>query len=167
MTNITLYQLAAEHSDALARLEDLDLPPEAVADTLESLGGELQAKAQSVVAFLRNLETTAEAIKQAEASMAARRKALENRASSLKAYVLDAMQHHGIQKIECPLFAVSIAKNPPAVEIEDERLIPDDYRTSPPPPPPQVDKKLIAQAIKDGFDVPGARMRQGVRLAIR
>lgn len=167
MTNITLYQLAAEHADALARLEDLDLSPEAVADTLESLGGELEVKAQNVVAFLRNLETTAEAIKQAEASMAARRKALENRAASLKTYVLEAMQHHGIQKIECPLFAISIAKNPPAVEIEDERLIPDDYRTNPPPPPPQIDKKLIAQAIKDGFDVPGARLRQGVRLSIR
>lgn len=167
MSNITLYQLAAEHRDALARLEDLDLPPEAVADTLESLGGELEAKAQNVVAFLRNLETSAEAIKSAEKAMSERRKAIENRAAHLKQYVLDAMQHHGIQKIECPLFAISIAKNPPSVEIEDERLVPDDYRTSPPPPPPQIDKKLIAQAIKDGFEVPGARLRHGVRLAIK
>lgn len=168
--NITLYELAAEHRAALDRLADLDLPPEVVADTLESLGGELEVKAQNVVAFLRNLETTAEAIKQAESAMASRRKAIENRVDNLKRYVLESMQANGIQKIECPLFVLSIAKGPPAVEIEDERQIPADYFTippPPPPPPPQVDKKLIAQALKDGFDVPGARLRQGVRLAIR
>ena len=167
MSKVSLYQLAAEHRDALARLEDLDLPPETVADTLESLGGELQAKAENVVAFMRNLETTAAAIKEAEGAMAARRKAIENRVDGLKRYVLESMQNNGIQVIECPLFKISIAKNPASVEIEDERLIPQDYFVSPPPPPPQIDKKLIAQAIKDGFDVPGARMRQGVRLAIR
>lgn len=165
--NISLYQLAAEHRAALDKLADLDLPPEAVADTLESLGGELEVKAQNVVAFLRNLETTAAAIKEAEAGMAARRKAIENRVDGLKRYVLESMQANGIQRIECPLFVLSIAKNPPSVEIEDERQIPAEYLTSPPAPPPQIDKKLIAQAIKDGFDVPGARLRQGVRLSIR
>ncbi|OZI56773.1 siphovirus Gp157 family protein [Bordetella genomosp. 4] len=167
MTAITLYQLAAEHSAALEQLADMDLPPEVVADTLESLGGELETKAQNVVAFMRNLETTAAAIKEAEKSMADRRKAIENRVEGLKRYVLESMVNNNIQVIECPLFKISIAKNPPAVEIEDERLIPADYFTSPPPPPPQLDKTLIKKAIQDGFDVPGARLRQGVRLAIR
>jgi len=167
MTAITLYQLAAEHRASLERLADLDLPPEAVADTLESLGGELQAKAQNVVAFLRNLESTAAAIKEAEGQMAARRRAIENRVASMKRYVLDAMQANGIQRIDCALFSISIAKNPPAVEVYDERQIPDDYLTDPPPPAPVPDKKLIAQVLKSGRDVPGARLAQGVRLNIR
>jgi len=167
MTTITLYQLAAEHRADLERLADLDLPPETVADTLESLGGELQAKAQSVVAFLRNLETTAAAIKEAEAQMAARRRAMENRVASLKRYVLDAMQAGGIQRIDCPHFAISIAKNPPAVDLYDEGQIPEDYYSAPPPPPPAPDKKLIAQVLKAGRDIPGARLVQGLRLAIR
>jgi len=167
MHNVTLYQLAAEHRAALERLADLDLPPETVADTLESLGGELEVKAQNVVAFMRNLETTADAIKKAEGEMAARRKAIENRVTSLKRYVLDAMQDNGIQRIDCPLFAISIAKNPPAVDVYDEGQIPADYFTNPPPPPPQLDKNLIKQAIHDGFEVPGARLVQGVRLAIK
>jgi len=167
MTAVTLYQLAAEHRVDLEKLADLDLPPETVADTLESLGGELQAKAQSMVAFVRNLESTAAAIKDAEAQMAARRKAIENRAASIKRYVLDAMQQNGIQRIDCPHFAISIAKNPPAVDVFDEAMIPADYIVMPPPPPPQVDKKLIAQVLKAGRDVPGARLTQGVRLAIK
>jgi len=167
MTAVTLYQLAAEHRESLEKLADLDLAPEVVADTLESLGGELQVKAQNVVAFMRNLESTASAIKEAEAQMAARRKAIENRAARLKQYVLDAMQANRIERIDCPLFAISIAKNPPAVDVYEERLIPVHYLTDPPPPPPQIDKKLIAQALKDGHEVPGARLVQGVRLSIR
>lgn len=167
MTNVTLYQLASEHKAALDKLNDLDLPPETVADTLESLGGELQVKAQNVVMFLRNLETTAEAIGEAMKSMAARRKAIENRVEGLKRYVKESMEMNGIQVIECPQFRISLAKNPPSVEIEDERQIPTDYLTDPPPPPPQIDKKLILQALKDGHNVPGARLRQGTRLAIK
>jgi len=151
----------------MEKLADLDLPPEVVSDTLESLGGELETKAQNVVMFLRNLETTASAIKEAEANMAARRKAIENRVEGLRRYVLESMQNNNIQRIDCPLFSISIAKNPPSVDIEDERQIPQDYWTDPPPPPPQLDKKLIAQALKDGADVPGARLKQGVRLSIK
>jgi len=165
--NVSLYQLAAEYRHDLEKLADLDLPPETVADTLESLGGELQVKAQNVVAFMRNLESTASAIKEAEIQMAARRRAIENRAASLRAYILDAMQHNNIQKIECPHFAISIAKNPPSVDIFDEAQIPAIYLDIPPPPEPKPDKKRIAQAIKAGKDIPGARLTQGVRLNIK
>lgn len=167
MSNVTLYSLAAEYRADLEKLADLELSEEALQDTLESLGGELEVKAQNVVAFSRHLEKLAENMKDAEAEIAKRRKVVEAKAARLKAYVLDCMQQNSIQKIDCPWFSLSIAKNPPAVEIEDERQIPQDYFVSPPPPPPQIDKKLIAQALKDGFDVPGARLRQGVRLAIR
>lgn len=163
----SLYQLAAEYRNDLESLAELDLPDNVIADTLESLGGELEIKAQNVVAFSRSLDKLAESIKEAEAEMAKRRKAIEARADRVRAFVLQVMQDNGIQKIECPWFVLSIAKNPPSVEIEDERMVPQDYFTSPPPPPPQLDKKLILQALKDGHEVPGARMRQGVRLAIR
>lgn len=166
MSNISLYQLASEHREALEKLADMELSPEALADTLESLGGELEAKATSVVAFMRNLETTAAAIKEAEEAMAKRRKALENRSQWLKQYILAAMQNNNIQRIDCPLFSISIAKNPPSVEIEDERQIPDLYWTDPPPPPRQLNKTLIAQALKDKHEVPGAKLKQGVRLKI-
>ncbi|TGV07691.1 siphovirus Gp157 family protein [Alcaligenaceae bacterium 429] len=167
MSSISLYQLAAEYRQDLDHLADLELPPEAVADTLESLGGDLESKAQNVVMFARNLEALAESIKDAERKMSDRRKAIEKRVESVKRYVLDSMQHHGIQKIECPYFAISIARNPPSVEIYDEKQVPSDYLSDPVPPPPQIDKKAVAAAIKAGFEVPGCRMSQGVRLAIR
>lgn len=167
MSNISLYALAAEYRGDMDRLAEMDLPEDVIADTLEGLGGSLEVKAQNVVAFARHLDRLAESIKEAEADMAKRRKAIEARAERVKAYVLETMVNNDIQKIECPWFVLSIAKNPAAVVIEDERQVPMAYFTSPPPPPPQIDKKLIAQAIKDGFEVPGAKLTQGVRLAIR
>jgi len=74
-----LYQLAIEFRETADKLADLDLPPEVVADTLESIGGDLELKAQNVALFTRNLEATAAAIKQAKSTEGPKiREALES-----------------------------------------------------------------------------------------
>jgi len=117
--------------------------------------------------FVRNLEATAAQIKEAEKAMAERRKAYEARAARVRQYVLDSMIFAGIQKIECPLFKISVRDNPPSVVIDDEKQLPASYLTDPPPPAPQPDKKLIAQALKDGFEIQGAHLERGQRLEVR
>ena len=164
---ITLYNLASEYRAQLETLADLDLPEEVVQDTLESLGGELEIKTQSVIGFTRHLEKLAESIKSAEAEMAQRRKIIEARVERMKHYVLDAMLNNNIQKIECPYFVVGVAKNPPSVDVFDEATIPQDYFVEQPAPPPRLDKKLVMKAMKDGFEVPGCRLNQSVRLSIK
>jgi hypothetical protein len=164
---LSLFDIAAEYRAAVDRLSDLDLPEEVIADTLESLPGELEAKARNVAAFARDLEATASSIKDAEAQMAARRKAIENRAAGLRRYLMTSMQVAGISKIECPQFCLSIKANPPAVEIYEPLSVPADYMKQPPPPPPTPDKTLISKALKDGYEVPGARLVRGQRLEIQ
>ncbi|MEX3555283.1 MAG: siphovirus Gp157 family protein [Burkholderia gladioli] len=148
-------------------LAELDLDEQTVADTLESISGDLTVKAQNVAFVIRNLEATAEQIKEAEAAMSARRKAIENRADRIRRYLLDNMVHAGIQKIECPHFKLAVRDNPASVVIDEPGLIPSHYMTDPPPPPPAPDKKLIKKAIEDGFEVPGAHLARGKRLEIR
>ena len=162
-----LYELAAEYRADAEKLADMDLDEQTLADTLEGLGGELEVKAQNVVMFTRNLEATAAAIKDAEAQMAARRKALENRAAGLRRYVLENMQFAGIQKIECPFFKLSIRDNPAAVEIYEPGLIPAQFMKQPEPPPPSPDKTAIKAAITAGTEVPGAKLTKGTRLEIK
>ena len=162
-----LYELAAEYRADAEKLADMDLDEQTLADTLEGLSGELEVKAQNVIMFTRNLEATAAAIKEAEAQMAARRKALENRAEGLRRYVLENMQFAGIQKIECPLFKLSIRDNPAAVDIYEPGLIPAQYMKQPEPPPPAPDKTAIKAAITAGTEVPGARLTKGTRLEIK
>jgi hypothetical protein len=162
-----LYLLAQEHRAAADRLADLELDEQTVLDTLEGMGGELEAKATNVAMFIRNLEATAVAIKDAEGAMAARRKALEARAKRLHEYLLTNMQFAGIQRIESPYFTLAIRSNPPSVVIDEPGLIPAQFMKQPEPPPPAPDKTAIKVAIKAGEDVPGAHLEQGVRLEIK
>lgn len=165
--DLALYQLADLYLQDLQKLADLDLDEQTVADTLEGLSGELEVKATNVAAFARNLEASAEAIKAAEDQMAKRRKAIERRAESLKAYLKANMERTGILKIESPQFALAIKKNPPAVHVEAPELVPAKFMKTPPPPPPVLDKKAVADALKAGEDVPGCRLEQGTRLEIK
>jgi len=162
-----LYEIAAEYRDAATKLADLDLDAQTIADTLEGLSGDLETKAQNVAFFVRNLEATAAAIKQAEADMAARRKAMENRADGLKRYIFESMTVAGIEKIECPHFRLAIKNNPAAVDVFEPGLVPASFMRTPEPPPPAPDKTAIKEALKAGQDVPGARLTSGQRLEIK
>ena len=163
----TLYDIAAEYRADVEKLADLDLPPETVKDTLEGMSGALEAKATNIASLVRNLEVTADAIKQAEADMAKRRKALENRIQSIKDYTLNVMVANNIEKIETPYFKLSVAKNPVSVDVYDPTQIPAHFMRQPEPPPPAPDKVAIKESLKMGEDVPGCRLTQSLRLAIK
>lgn len=87
-----LYELAASHRALADKLNDLDLDDQTIADTLESESGDLMEKGTNVAKVFRNLESFAAQIKEAETHMAARRKAVEKRAESLKAYLKTNME---------------------------------------------------------------------------
>lgn len=162
-----LYELAHDYRNAADKLADLDLDPQTIEDTLESLSGDLEVKATNTAMLIRNLEASAAAIGDAEAQMAARRKALENRAKRIKDYVLANMMVAGIQKIECPYFKLAVRDNPAAVEVYEPGLIPANFMRQPDPPPPAVDKTAIKEALKAGQDVPGCKLTVGKRLEIK
>ncbi len=167
MHNLTLYEINQDYMQALDMFTDpeTDIPLEAAIDTLDGIEGQLQDKAVNVAKFMQNLDATAKAIKEAEQKMAKRRKAIENRAQWFKDYLKNNMQASGITKIESPWFNLAIQKNPEAVEITNEELLPDDFKTE--VVTIKIDKAAIKQVIKDGVSVPGAVLIQGTRLSIR
>lgn len=168
MSNLpSLYILSEEYRQTAEKLADLDLPAEVIADTLEGIAGDLESKAVNVAMFVRNLESTAEQIKAAESAMAARRKAIETRAEQVRKYLKDGMINSGISKIECPLFRLSIKQNPPSVVIDSEQAIPPEFMRQPEPPPATPDKTAIKEALKNGEDVPGARLTTSQQLEIK
>lgn len=162
-----LFVLAHEYREAADKLADLDLPDEVIADTLESMSDDLEVKAKNTACVIRNMQSLAASIKEAEAAMAARRKAIEARAERVTKYLLDCMQHAGIQKIDGPHFALAVKQNPPSVVINEPGLIPAEYMRQKPPPPAEPDKAAIAALLKSGVEVPGAHLSRGARLEIR
>lgn len=169
-TALSLYVIAAEHRSMVERLMATDNDEQTIADTIEAESYPLEVKAQNVGYAVKNLEATAAAIKAAEKEMKARREAIENRASHVREYLKTCMEIAGVTKIECPHFALTIKKNPPSVDVWDEKQIPEKFmrQPEPPPPPPKVpDKEAIRAAIKADETVPGAQMAQGTRLEIK
>ena len=167
MSNLTLYDISKDYLQALDAFTDpdADIPLDAAIDTLDGIEGQLQDKAVSVAKFMQNLDATAKAIREAEQQMAKRRKAIENRAQWLRDYLKLNMEAAGITKIESPWFRLAIQKNPDAVEITDEALVPDIFKTE--VVTVKIDKPAIKQALRDGAVIPGATLSQSTRLAIR
>jgi len=164
---LTLFQIAQEFRNITDVLMDSDCDEQTLADTLEGERWDLELKAQNYGFVIRNLQANAEAIKAAEVQMAARRKAIENRAQALLSRLKDGMELAGVTRLECPHFAIAVQKNPASVEVFDERQIPAEFMRQPEPPPPSPDKSSIKEAIKGGQEVPGARLTQSTRLAIK
>ena len=167
MNGLSLYAIATEHRAMVERLMDTQDDARAIADTIEAESYPLEIKAQNVAYAIKNLDATAAAIKQAEAEMAARRKAAEKRAEHLREYAKTCMEVAGVSKIECPHFALTIKRNPAAVDIFEPSLIPVEFMKQPEPPPATPDKVSIKAALQAGQDVPGALLAQGTRLEIR
>jgi hypothetical protein len=163
----TLFDLAAEYREAADRLSELDLPDEVVRDTLESLSGDLTAKATNIAAMCANWASLVAQIREAEARMVERRRALERRAERVRQYLLDAMLYAGIERIDSPHFALAVKANPPSVRVDDARQLPAEYLRTPDPPEPEPDKPRIRAALSSGLDVPGARLVQTRRIDIR
>jgi hypothetical protein len=170
MTALTLFEIAKEYRAITDVLMDAGVDEQTLSDTLEGEAWDLEIKAQNYGFVIRNLEATAGAIKAAEDQMKARRQAIEKRAAALVERLKTGLEIAGVQKLDCPHFALSIKKNPPAIDIWDEKQIPAKFMrvpVPPPPPPATPDKAAIKAAIEAGEEVPGAKKVQGTRLEIK
>jgi hypothetical protein len=170
MSSLTLFQIASEFRHITDVLMDAGVDEQTLADTLEAEIWPLELKAQNYGFVIRNLQATAASIEDAEEQMKARRLAIEKRATSLTEHLKVGLEIAGVSKLDCPHFALTIKKNPPSVEIWDEKQIPAEFMRAPeppPPPPPAPDKAAIKDAIKAGREIPGAKLSQATRLEIK
>lgn len=126
----TLYDLTDDYMSVLEMANDPDIDPQAIADTLEGIGGEIEIKAENTAKVLKELEAEAAKLKAESERLDARRKVLENNVKRLKSYLFDAMKLTGKTKFKTTLFSFSIAKNggkiPVIVDVECSEL-PDEY----------------------------------------
>lgn len=96
-------------------------------------------------------------------------KAIEKNGERVKESLKTVMQMTGTTSIESPdaTFRVKLYRErDKSVEIWDEKQLPADYLREI-PAKFEADKKLIGQALKDGFDVPGAKIVAKDRIEIK
>lgn len=160
----SLYELSSQYTEALEFLSnpDNEIDAQTIADTMEGIEGNLEEKMLNVGRFIADLEHQAAGIKEVEKRQADRRKALENKADSLREYLKSGMEKTGKTKLNAPDIALNLAKLPPSVLIDDESLIPADFYKV-------VESKSIDKnAIKQAGGCLGVRIESaGYRVSIK
>jgi len=157
---MNLYELSV----AFQEVQNMELDPEVMKDTLDSIGGTFENKAENMAKLIRNLESDRLAYKEEENRLKTKRQAVENKLEWLKTYLKDCMKLTGKTKFKSGVFKFSIQKNPVSVNITNKKIIPEDYLI---PQPPKVNNTTLKKALKDGIEVPGAELKQTEGLRIR
>jgi hypothetical protein len=160
-----LYDLAGQYRQLAERLANMDLDAETVADTIEASGltDELSTKAQGVLLVAKQAEQYLPHIDAEIARLRALKARHERIAAGLRDYLKVNMQQAGIERIECPLFDVSLRTNPAAVEVFDETQVPVALLRV----KYEVDKAAVKAELKAGREVAGCRLVNGTRLEVK
>ena len=160
----TLYELTNDYLTLLDMAEDPDIDPQAFADTLEALGGELEMKADGYARVMKELEGRAATMRFESKRLENGYKTIERNIDRMKHALHDSMVATDKRKFKTDLFSFSIRKNPASVVIDRETSIPPEFLI---PQDPKIDKKAIKAAIDRGDDITFAHLEQGESLIIR
>lgn len=164
MANI--YEIASDWFRVQDMMGDPELDPQTLADTLESIEGELEVKAENYAKVMKNLEGDIVAIKAEIDRLTSKKKAIENNIKNMKATLQSVMEATGKTKFKTELFSFGIQKNAPSVVIDtDINNLPPEFLKF---REPEVNKTAIKEAIQNGEDLSGyAHLDQSTSLRIR
>lgn len=170
---MTLYDIDAQiaaldgaaEDDMLIDAETGELV--SVSQALDALRMEREEKLENVACWVKNLSAEADAIREEENRLVKRRKAAETKAANLKSWLLAAMTREDgtTDKLKTGRVAVSVKRNPPNTVVDDEEMLPWEYKTV-----KQIvaqDKAAIKAAILAGEEVPGAHLEYGRSVVIK
>lgn len=129
-------------------------------EAFEALQMEKDAKIENIVLWIKNLRSDAKALRDEEKVLAERRKAAENKAERLAAYLETILQG---EALETAKFKVSFRKTEKAV-IDDITKIPKAYLNY---GDPTADKNAIKAAIKAGEKIEGAHVEETNSMSIK
>jgi chaperonin cofactor prefoldin len=163
---MTLYELKDEYKQLLEMLEDPDIDPQVIADTMEAVSGELDVKCDSYVVIIKKLEAQVEMIDTELIRLEKNKTALTSNIKRMKSSVLDAIQLTGQRKMETDHFKLSIVKNggKQPMEVDEIEKIPQAYISM----KPVADVEKIRKELEAGGELEFARLKpRGEHLGIR
>jgi hypothetical protein len=165
------YQIFQEQFSSFCEMVDSgELPEEAVLDTLDSITGGIEEKLDNIACIYKQTMYEAAMMKAEEVNMRARRKAKENAAERLKAYMSSAMQAVDLSKIETARNRLSFRKSEKVTFDDEESFVqwaqeynPDllTYKA------PEPNKTVIKKILSGGQLIEGCRIEPCMNLQIK
>ena len=161
---MTLYEMTDNYKVVLEMAQNPDIDEQAIKDTLEAIQGDIKEKADGYAKVIKELSADTDKITAEIKRLTDRKNTIQNNIAYMKQSLTSAMTVTGNTKFRTDLFSFNIQKNPPALVVDDEKAIPQEYLI---PQEPKVDKKAIIDFLKGGNDVPYAHIEQSEGVRIR
>lgn len=158
--SVNAIALASDYAKLQALVETSDeLTPEMIADTLEGIEGALGDKLDAAFIHVRNIEGQAAILAEEIKRLTERKKSFENRAKSIRKYVLTCLLASGQGTIKTTANTFTARKGTASIVVDNADMLPDELVTVQTVVSP--DKKAIKEAIENGVEVKGAHIEIG------
>lgn len=142
---LKLYEITGEYLTLCQMAEDTDVDATVFVDTIASIKGELEVKADSYAMIITNLNGDIEKIDKEIERLTHMKKVLKNRTNHLKNNLENAMKMMDVRKLKTDFRSYSIQKNPQSLNIIDESKIPAEYLIS---QDPKLDRTRLLADVK-------------------
>ena len=160
---MNLYTLTQEAQYLAVLLETEELTAE-LEEALIINQDQLQTKAVNYAKVIANYQAESDAIDQEIKRLKAMKESRDKKVEWLKESVKKAMLVSGIEKVESPLFKLSVRRSE-AVEVDVVEALPSAFQNV--KNVVTADKVAIKEAIKRGENVFGARLVENFSLQIK
>lgn len=149
-----LYKLNQNYQELLNMLYQDDVDEQMVLDTLESIEGEIEDKADNYAYIIAEILNDANACKLEKDRLNKRQKTLENKASQLKQSLADTMKNTGKTNFKTQLHTFRIQKNGGKRALTIDGEVPEEYQKT----IIENDTDKIRQALEDGKELSFAHL---------
>lgn len=166
---MTLYDLTEEEKELYNLIESgeaIDLETgeidAGVAEQLAFNKRDYEKKVDNIVCYIKSLDALAEGIKQEKEKLAKRQQSTNKKIESLKRYLDMNLKLIGRTEVVTARSRITYRNTSGSVEILDEKSIPEQYCSY----ERKISKSAISDALKQGIEVPGAKLNTEPKLQI-
>lgn len=160
----SLYHIREDHLRIVSEIEEADGEvTEDLIKALEVKERELTDCAVSFASIVQSFEDTEDAIDKEIKRLKALQAKAQKGQEFFKKMITESMNQFRVESINTPTMRLFF-RAADSVLIEDERLIPDEFKKT---PAPVVSKELVKEGLKAGKTIPGACMITKRHLQIR
>jgi len=130
-----------------------DCDDQTISDTLESLALDHNSKCVAITDYIKHINMQLDAIKQEKTRLQALEKALTSKKDVFSNFVVYNMKSRSIEKIEDGAHNIKLIKPKPALMIDNESLIPEQYKVI--KTVESFDKRQLLNKLKLGESIAG------------
>lgn len=148
-----LYEIADEYRSFLANADSEEFNEDILKSKLAEITGKFNDKAENIGIMALELQADSKALDDEITRLSNRKRAIDNKVSWLKGYLLQEMLNSAIDKVHGKIVTLSLRNAPPSVNILDKNAVPENYRRVI-PESWDINKSAILENFKTTGEIP-------------